>query len=175
MVELRIKIVARGKVEKVHNTFKSICASCIAVGTVTWQIACSIWKRFFDYNLTCAVWCTSIVSHKLQRKQLCVMLSFQFLSSLLFLMRHVGRHCNSSGHPTLFDNRPALLFLPSTRTHPLQSGAAPPPARCQMLWPGLQTICTPAGGGVKRLTCRERTLCSFKAEFQSTLIATWLS
>lgn len=33
---------------------------------------------------------TTVVSHKLQRKHLCVMLFFPFLSSVLFLMRRAG-------------------------------------------------------------------------------------
>lgn len=69
-------------------------------------------------------------SHKLQRNPLSVMLFFLFLISL-FLMRHVGRHCNSSGRSTLFNNPSVPVFLASThtRTHhnlglpPLQPGA----------------------------------------------------
>lgn len=42
MVELGIKIATGGKVEKVHDTSKTISACCVAVYTVTSQIACSI-------------------------------------------------------------------------------------------------------------------------------------
>lgn len=148
MVELRIKIAAKSGGSIWYIQVYLCFLYTAAVYTITWQIVCSIWKRFFYYNpdMCCLM---HKYSHKLQRKQLCVMLFFLFLSSLLFLMRHEGRHCKSSGHPALFDNPSVRVFLASTPTHPPQSGAASPPTLCQMLWPGLQTICTPAGGGVK--------------------------
>ena len=114
-----------------------------------WSCKCNLTKSLLNLKYssiisqTCNV--SSIVSHKLQRKHLLSCYS----SSLLFLMRHVGRHCNSSHCHILFNNPSVSVFLASPRTRPPQSGTASPPTQSQMLWPGLQTICCPAGGGVQ--------------------------
>lgn len=126
------------KVGKVHDVFLLWSCKCCNLTNSLLHL-----KDSSIISQTCTV--SSIVSHKLQRKHLLSCYS----SSPLFLMRHVGRHCNSSDCHILFNNPSVPVFLASPRAHPPQSGAASPPTRRQMLWPGLQTICCPAGGGVK--------------------------